>query len=431
VLAAVGWLAPLGSSALAATLCVDQKPHSACAFNTINAAVSNAAPGDTVKVMAGRYQEDVHITKPLSLIGAGAANTIIDAASQSNGVFIDGNINGTPGNNTLTDVTVSGFTVENANLEGILIANASYVTVWHNSIIGNDRSLANGTCPGAPAFETNEAFDCGEGIHLTGVDHSTIAANDVERNAGGILVSDETGPTHDNLIAGNKVANNPYDCGITLASHDPYGLPSSPPSPAWGVFRNTIAENDSSNNGHVTGDGAGVGLFAPGPKKATYGNVVIGNRLTGNSLPGVAMHSHAPSQNLNDNVITANYIAGNGGDTDVESSPVQTGISLLAVSPNSGTVITRNTIKDEATDIAINLANNGNTTVDVHLNNLIGDSTGIANLAAGSINGTMNWWGCANGPSSPGCSTVEGNVTTFPFLEVPLAAQQGNGLAGG
>jgi pectin methylesterase-like acyl-CoA thioesterase len=211
----------------AATLCVSSHPLPGCdnTYTTIQDAVDAAASGDIVKVVPGHYQEDVHITIPLSLIGAGAANTVIDATSQSNGIFVDGNVDGTPGSNTLKDVVVTGFTVENANFEGILIANASFVTVRGNTLVNNDLSLSNGTCPGIPDFETNEGFDCGEAIHLTGVDHATIADNDIEHNAGGILVSDDTGPTHDNLIAGNKTANNPYDCGITFASHDPYGTP--------------------------------------------------------------------------------------------------------------------------------------------------------------------------------------------------------------
>jgi parallel beta-helix repeat protein len=42
------------------------------------------------------------------------------------------------------------------------------------------------SCPKIPEFETNEGFDCGEGIHLSGVDHSTIAGNTVDKNAGGV-----------------------------------------------------------------------------------------------------------------------------------------------------------------------------------------------------------------------------------------------------
>jgi nitrous oxidase accessory protein NosD len=216
------------------------------------------APGDTIQVAPGTYSEDVIIGKSLSLIGASSANTIIDAKGQANGVYIDG-----LDNPSLSEVVVTGFTVQNANFEGIL----------------------------QPAFETNEDFDCGEGIHLSGVDHSTVANNFLQNNSGGVLLSDDTGATHDNLITGNVALNNPFDCGITLASHALYSqLPSNTPR---GVDRNTVSDNDSSKNGlAVEGAGAGVGLFVAGNGLEAARNVVIGNRLTSNGLPGVAFHLH-------------------------------------------------------------------------------------------------------------------------------------------
>ena len=86
--------------ASAATLCVNQNPKSGCPYTTIGAAVAAAASGGTINVAPGRYAEDVHIIQPVSLIGAGAQSTIINAKGLSNGIFIDG-INGaatiTPG----------------------------------------------------------------------------------------------------------------------------------------------------------------------------------------------------------------------------------------------------------------------------------------------------------------------------------------------
>src|SRR6185312_9192423 len=133
-------------------------------------------------------------------------------------------------------------------------------------------------CPGLPSpFVPADNLDCGEGIHLSGVDHSTIMNNLVERNAGGILVTDDTGATHDNVISGNTVENNVPDCGITLPSHS-----------GAGVFQNTVSGNFVAENG-----GAGVGIFAPGPGTQTYANVIVNNSLSGNGQPGVTVHNHA------------------------------------------------------------------------------------------------------------------------------------------
>lgn len=423
--ATVVFLLLIGDRASAATLCVNQSPRSGC-FGTIGAAVAAAASGDTIQVAPGHYAEDVHILKSVSLVGAGARWTTIDAKGLANGVFVDGGAgsgNVAPGNNTLIGVTVTGFTVQNANFEGVLAANASNVTLWGNRVTRNDRALAVGTgsCAGIPDFETNEGDDCGEGIHLLGTDHSTVVGNTVDNNAGGILLSDDTGPTDVNVVQENEVRDNIYDCGITMASHAPAAITGS--STPWGVFDNTIARNESTANGtQPPGSGAGVGMFAPGPGNLTYGNVVVGNSLTKNGDGGVAMHNHAPvpTIKLANNVITGNYIAGNGADSGVTSAP--TGISLLGTTTVTGTLITLNQIEKESIDIAVDNAAGG--VVIAHLNNLMGRSTtGVANIGAGPVDATQNWWGCAGGPGARGCTTVSGaNVTTNPFLSQPVQA---------
>ena len=405
-------LTAVSSVAAARTLCVNQGGTSGC-YSTISAAVAAAVDHDTIKVWPGTYSEDVVIGKSLSLIGDAPHSTVIDATGLGNGVYVDG-----LDHPNLGGVVVSGFTIKNANFEGILVTNATGVTIWGNIVTGSDKNLnpANVTCPGIPAFETAEGFDCGEGIHLSGVSYSTVADNKVFANAGGILLSDDTGATHNILVSGNTVTLNPYDCGITLASHPP-ALQTGAMAP-FGVFHNTIARNESSRNGLAVGEGAGVGIFDSVPGAQNYGNVVIGNRLTDNGLPGVALHSHTPGQNLSNNSIIANYISGNHADTDDAATPGPTGINIFGVSPVRGTTISQNIIKDEAVDVAVNTP----AAVDIHLNNLFGNKVGVANLGPGSADATENWWGCAHGPGATGCSTISGPSVLFqPWLTRPFS----------
>jgi hypothetical protein len=412
---ALGAAALVGASlspAAAATLCVN--PGKRGCFAKIGAAVAAAKAGDTIQVAPGTYAEgDIVIGKSLSLIGADRASTVINATGKGNGIYIDGLDH--PG---LREVAVTGFTVENAKFEGILVTNASAATIAANRVAGNDTALnsAIAVCPGQPPFETNEGFDCGEGIHLSGVDHSIVSANLVENNSGGILLSDDTGATHDNFVTGNTLRNNPFDCGITLASHALY---SKAPIALRGVDDNTISGNQSSGNGlGVKGAGAGVGLFVAGSGLETAGNVVIGNRLTGNGLPGVAFHLHTAlkGQNLDDNLIAGNEISGNGADTADAATPGPTGINVFGAAAIAGTVITGNAITSEQIDIAANNAG----IVDAHLNNLLGTKIGVDNLGKGTVNATENWWGCAGGPGAAGCSKIAGKGVTFiPFLTKP------------
>jgi len=408
-------------SAAAATSCVNPGGTAGC-FPTIGAAVAAASAGDTITVAPGTYKEDVIIGKSLSLLGSGIDQSVIDATGLANGIYVDGMDN--PG---LNNVVVTGFTVENANFEGILVTNASGITIRGNHVLHNTNSLSisTTTCVGQPSFETDEGFDCGEGIHFSGVDHSIIAENIVENNAGGILLSDDTGATHDNLVTRNLSRNNPFDCGIVLASHAP-GPGSS--APHLGVVHNTISDNKSIHNGfQVPGAGAGVGIFADGTGIGIVsGNVVIHNELKDNGIPGVAFHSHVgpafglPADNLNDNVIVGNDISGNGADLFDTATPGPTGINVNSGgggTPITGTIIAGNVIEDEAVNVAVNTP----AQVDLHLNNLLDERIGVANLGTGTINAVENFWGCHAGPGSEECSSVSGSGVTFaPFLRRPF-----------
>jgi hypothetical protein len=278
-------------------------------------------------------------------------------------------------------------------------------------------NYAASTCPGQPVFETNEGDDCGEGIHLMGVDHAMVTNTEMDLNSGGILLSDETGTNHDNLLTANSVHDNALDCGITLASHAP--SPAASSKVPYGVFNNTISGNTASGNGLV-GAGAGVGIYAAGPGNITFGNKVIGNVITNNGLPGVTVHNHAsvpgaPGINLNDTVIVGNYISGNAADTEDAATAGPTGINIYGVAAIYGTVISQNTIVNEAIGVVMN--NPGS--MEVHMNNILSGTTGVANLGNGFLDATVNYFGCAGGPGTTGCGTA---TAATPWLSSPVAS---------
>lgn len=229
-------------------------------------------------------------------------------------------------------------------MEGIRVANSAHVLIENNTLKGNDTNLivAKGTCAGALPLD---GFECGEGIQFNGATDSRVIENQVANNSGGILLSDEFGPTHGNTIEGNTVENNLSECGITMASH-PAGFKGKNPLPGNGVYNNTIEYNVSSGNA-----AAGVGLFTPTPATKTYNNVVKDNIIVGNGQGGIVFHSHAPGQDLNGNQIIGNWIGLNntsgdpGGTRGGSGDLATTGIIMRsAVAPIQNTVIKNNTI---------------------------------------------------------------------------------------
>jgi Right handed beta helix region len=402
---AFGGLAGPATSALASpSECVSHQ-RAGC-FRSIGAAVDHASSGQLITVAPGRYHEQVAISgKRVTLRGAGR-RTVVDAAGKRHGFLVSGA--------ATRGTVIKGFEVVHAKLEGILVENTARILIRRNRVERNDRGLitspsGDATCPGALPFDQD---DCGEAIHLLGVAWSRVVRNLVNRNVGGILLTDETGATHDNLVAHNRVTDNKRDCGITLPSH-PSGMGPTGPLPGHGVFDNVVSHNVSTGNG-----GAGVGIFTPTPGTAAYGNVVIGNRLANNGLPGVALHSHAPGQNLNGNAIIGNTISGNAADDDADTG-LPTGIVIFNDAsshalPIVGTTVAWNTISGEGIDVWVG---RGATSLALHTNNLLGaGKVGVANAGTGSVDATENFWGCPAGPGGAGCSSVSGSVTFDPWL---------------
>jgi parallel beta-helix repeat protein len=433
----------LSQLATASILCVNPSGNHGC-YSKIQDAVGHAAANDVINVADGTYNEEVTIGLPVSVIGTGANSTVIDATNLAHGIFVDGYDN--PG---LNDVTIAGFTVRNALYEGILVVSASDVTVRNNTIENND--LVPGIqftgaltgCPNQPGsgtYETDETGDCGGGIHLVGVANSIVSGNLVTGNADGILISDETAESHDNLITHNVFKDNPAECGIVMASHPPAGQTNPPFAPHNGVDRNTISFNLSDGNGVKVG-GAGSGLFSDGAGQGRVsGNVIIGNTLTNNGLGGVALHTHVgpafglPADDFSDNKIIGNVIAGNLADLDDTATPGRVGININSGgggSPVIGTIISQNVIRDEDIDIAVNTP----AEVDIHLNDLRGGKIGVGDVCAldgatictGTIDATQNYWGCPAGPGGPGCTTSSGSDVRFaPWLKTPISSNADN-----
>jgi len=305
---------------------------------TIGHAVAVARRGATVVVRAGTYAEQVTISKRLSLVAKGQVT--VDASGQQNGIVLSGR--GAAG------ALVRGFVVEHADQEGILATHTSHVAIVGNVVQSNDLGAAAPRPIGECAPQGEIPGDCGEGLHLMSVTHAKVVGNRVTQNSGGILVTDELGPTAHNLIARNRVVDNPFDCGITIAGHNDRAVQNGKRKPkVGGIYANLITRNVSNDNG-LRGEGAGILLAGAGPGTGVYDNVVTHNVANGNNLAGVTLHSHAPGDDLNGNKIVGNRVRNDalGGDPDAGVRDT-TGILIFsAVTKLKDVVVRGNTLRD-------------------------------------------------------------------------------------
>jgi hypothetical protein len=348
--------------------------------HTLGYALSQAGADDQIVIMPGTYPEanNANVVGPglsgLRISAAGPAfKTIIDATGNDNGILIEA-----------SGVSVTGLTVENANLEGILAeppvsswpttptgsANISHVTIAGNVVVRNDQAYNTKLPPqSACPSSATDPDDCGEGIHLLGVSWSAVVGNRVAHNVGGILVSDggflpsaaspvgtPVGPAAYNLIANNTSADNAFDCGITLPGHDPFGVATSGPNTGQpqpklaGVYGNIVVHNTSVRNG-----GAGLLDATPYPGTASYDNVFAGNLARQNGNGGFVLHSHAPLQDVSGIAVVGNRFGQNNlaGDPDTGVTPT-TGVMLLSVVVPTSITVAGNVIANNVNGIAYN-----------------------------------------------------------------------------
>ena len=199
---------------------------------TIQEAINQAYPGDTIFVYNGTYYENIVINKSISLVGQDRNSTIIDGQEVGPVVSI-----------TANNVTINGFAIQNSTHgpppynSGILIDHSSDNNISHNNIEDNYH-----------------------GIYLLSSNANVVSNNDVAFNTyHGIYLDNSRG----NLVSMNSVLLNNND-GIYL--HYSHG--------------NTIASNNASFNSFH-----GIYLFY------SNGTSIFNNNISKNNDCGIGLHS--------------------------------------------------------------------------------------------------------------------------------------------
>ena len=408
------------------------------AFKTIQYAIndSRVTAGDTIKVAAGEYIEQVVINKSLTIKGAGASSTTIKAPDSPGSykfiesgswwepvVFAFGGTNNSgsiSGTGTIT-VTISGFTIDGNNRvpsdrsAGILLRNAS------GSISNN--TVRNMSIDGKATY----------GIAAYGDSDVVISGNNVSGySKGGIVANGDNGtnPDPNAIITGNTVTGPGMDA--TLA---PNGIQIG-----FGAT-GKVTGNTVSGNGYPGTDWTGTGILVA----TSNGVEVDDNTVTGNET-GIGTNGM-----INDTLIHDNMVDGNNIGISIQNKAVNTTIENNIIKNSSydgigicnfgtsygappidttiqGNTITANNTENDETlgGIWIDEGVDGNK-VSINFNNIVGNNGfGVINdSTTNTIDATNNWWGANDGPSDNGTGhgdEVSANVTFDPWLVLKLRA---------
>ncbi len=286
-------------------------------YTTIQSAIDNAAPGDTIYVFNGVYPERIEVNKTLSLVGEDRDETIIDGMGLGYVVNVTAdwvNITGfkvmVNGVQTMAGIHLYGVRdcfIANNNVSnvltngkfGILLDHSNNNTVtnnvlWNNShgiyllFFSNDNDVVGNTVSSGNR----------NGITLLRSDNNTIADNFVSRNFRGIALFFST----DNTLVNNTAMNN-VDEGIYLRySNSNEVINNTLSSSNHGIHIRTSDNNTVSNNNAWDNEYVGIALLV------SDGNTVADNLVTLNNQYGITL---AVSRN---NSIHHNNIINNSQD---------------------------------------------------------------------------------------------------------------------
>jgi parallel beta-helix repeat protein len=172
---------------------------------SIQEAINNANPGDTIFVHQGVYYENVVANKSVSLVGEDKNLTIIDGNETSSVIFILAN-----------NVCVKNFTLRKSGTlpydSGIRIEQSSG-NIISNNIISNNYDGISLFSSGNNVISGNIISNNYEGITLIASSDTVISGNIISNNYkyDGISLFS----SGNNVISGNTIALNGY-CGISI-----------------------------------------------------------------------------------------------------------------------------------------------------------------------------------------------------------------------
>jgi hypothetical protein len=368
-------------------------------FATIQGGVGGVTTGGTVIVNSGTYNgPQILINRSMTVTGAGSATTIINglAAAPPTG----GLVHIEPPLGDTGNVTFTGFTITNPGAAGggkfamfvKPLDPATVVTISNNSLLGvnaADTGMWIYRNRGAVVFDHNSVTNTGfngllieEPLNSTDVHHNTITVAGTSSSYFA-MTYESVDVTTQQRVADN-VVNGPLASAIVF----------NPSTVNVGAaFRFGKYTNVQITNNVITNLGAG---------------------RTGISLLNDTTDTTGALGAVENPVITGNKITGTNAATS-------NGIRFRGLVTNAS--VKSNDIRNSERGFFGEIVNTHSATgTEMHVNNIVGNTTGVVWNGPVTLNAENNWWGCNAGPGGGGCDSVTGLVDFDPRLVLGVSA---------
>ena len=165
-------------------------------FNNIQDSIDNLATGGTLYIYNGTYNENLNVTKSMTLYGQDRNTTVIDGGGSGVAVNISADY-----------VNISNFSIKNASV-GVYQYCFNHSIIENNIIFSHVTYGINMAGSHYSRFSNNYIFN--KGLFLSGSGNNTINSNRI--NDTNIAIQIEDTSSNNNLIYYNDFINNSIQC---------------------------------------------------------------------------------------------------------------------------------------------------------------------------------------------------------------------------